>query len=164
MSRVYSIEIKKDIAQQCIDWNALKLNFVSKHAAKGDRSKKSYSAIISSLIHEKYGAKMRVNDGKAIGRRWVSIYLQCSHGNKFLAQISRSKFVANKNLEFILSRSRNGLKSCDCGKKKKKKILSDIHTRSFQKLIQLMAKKLKMTIQTTLLNQMMQELLELHKL
>lgn len=138
MSKDYTIVITKEVALECIDWNALKLNFVSKHAAKGGNNKKSYSSVISALILDKYGSKMRVNDGKAVGRRWVSIYLQCSHGNKFLAQISRAKFVVNKNLEFILSRSSKGLKSCDCSKfKKYYNILFEINCNSFQKLIQL---------------------------
>lgn len=117
MSKAYLITINKEVAQQCINWAPEKPEFISKHEAKGQLNKKSYSSVIYDLILEKFGAKMRVNDGKSVGSRWVSVYMQCKHSVKFTAQIPRSKFAANKNLEFVLSRSRKDLKSCSCGKK-----------------------------------------------
>ena len=111
------IDIKKDESLRIIDWEVPEPKFRLKKDANQPDSE-PYTKMFKRKIFDKYGCDLTNKAGCHIGKRDVSVYLQCKdHKRAFTCEIKRKLFKQNVDLKFTISRAKPD-ENCNCRKLK----------------------------------------------
>lgn len=111
----FNVVIPKSEAAKCIDFsNEAEPRFLIKKDLATKEGSEAYSDVLEKYILEKFNTNLAVGNGKIVGKFFVTVYMECSHGAKFHAKIARKKFIPDADLQFTLTRSKNR-SDCNCG-------------------------------------------------
>ena len=77
---------------------------------------KSYSTIIASKIKEKFGASVKVGDGKKNTKEKTIIFMKCNHGKSVNVSMNRRDLVQDRSLKLNV-KQKMACVQCQPGKK-----------------------------------------------